>query len=61
MGQTPTFSHARISKVPRHTTPALLSFPGLLTMMKKWNNLPHKNENVKTKSGLQILQIRWPC
>ena len=65
MGQTPTFSHARISKVPRHTTPALLSFPGLLTLMKKWDNLPQKNEikmkDVNSKSGLQILQICWPC
>ena len=61
MDQTTKFCNAEISKAPRHTTPALLSFPGLLTMMKKWNNLPQKNENVKTKSGLQILQICWPC
>ena len=33
--QTTTFGNARISKAPRHTTPALLSFPGLLKMMEE--------------------------
>ena len=37
MDQTTTFCNAEISKAPRHTTPALLSFPGPLKMMKKWN------------------------
>ena len=37
MDQTTKFCNAEISKAPCHTTPALLSFPGLLKIVKKWN------------------------
>ena len=35
MDQTTKFCNAEISKAPCHTTPALLSFPGLLKMMEE--------------------------